>query len=58
VPDAERDDTDSTNAAKLHMIQNGANFQQASGDPNQEVCSICHGPGKLADVGVVHGVAD
>jgi OmcA/MtrC family decaheme c-type cytochrome len=58
VPDAERDDTASTNAAKLHMIQNGANFQQASGDPNQEVCAICHGPGKLADVGVVHGVAD
>jgi OmcA/MtrC family decaheme c-type cytochrome len=58
IPDAERDDPASTNPARLHMIQNGANFALTSGDPVQEVCSICHGPGKLADLQVVHGVED
>ena len=58
VPDAERDDPSSLNKARLHMVQNGANFALPSGDPVMEVCSICHDPGKLADVQMVHGVED
>lgn len=60
----------STDLAQAHMTLNGAIIQD--GDPNTvetidkgtylssppsvETCPICHGPGKLADIGVVHGV--
>jgi OmcA/MtrC family decaheme c-type cytochrome len=61
VPDAERDDPASTNAAKLHMVQNGGNFALAAAvpgpaDPIQETCSLCHGEGRSVDIGVVHGL--
>jgi OmcA/MtrC family decaheme c-type cytochrome len=54
VPEAERDNTNSTNAAKLHMQQNGGDFSLADGDPVNETCSLCHGPGRLADIEKVH----
>jgi OmcA/MtrC family decaheme c-type cytochrome len=53
--------TDST--AKLHMTQNGANFnatKNADGSlnpANTETCSICHDAGGVADVAVVHQLA-
>jgi cytochrome c553 len=45
------------------MIQNGANFtaaKTASGaliSSSVETCAICHGPGAVADVKVVHDLA-
>ncbi|WP_455235129.1 OmcA/MtrC family decaheme c-type cytochrome [Thiogranum longum] len=56
VSDAERDDPNSLNTAKLHMIQNGGNYALPDGAPVQETCYVCHGPNSIADVGVVHGV--
>jgi OmcA/MtrC family decaheme c-type cytochrome len=53
---AERDNPDSTNTAKLHMEQNGANFALGPSDPIQETCSLCHGQGRSADIGMVHGL--
>jgi OmcA/MtrC family decaheme c-type cytochrome len=56
--------------AQQHMIQNGANFDatktasgalvsvSSTGQPIVETCSICHGPGGIADVKVVHDLAD
>jgi OmcA/MtrC family decaheme c-type cytochrome len=46
--------------AQAHMLQiGGAMFDVAQTptlDANLEQCSICHGPGTVADVKVVHGV--
>jgi OmcA/MtrC family decaheme c-type cytochrome len=43
---------------QAHMMQNGALFasMQSVIGSNYETCAICHGPGALADVKVVHGV--
>jgi OmcA/MtrC family decaheme c-type cytochrome len=46
---------------KTHMVQNGGSFN-AMKDANShvvsmETCVICHGPGALADVKVVHNLA-
>lgn len=46
--------------AKAHMTQNGADFEAteasvASG-VSTETCGICHGPGRSADLKVVHGI--
>jgi len=45
-------------AANTHMQQNGGLFSstQAAIGTNIEQCVICHGPGRVADVKVVHGV--
>jgi OmcA/MtrC family decaheme c-type cytochrome len=45
-------------AANTHMQQNGGLFSatQAAIGTNIEQCVICHGPGRVVDVKVVHGV--
>ena len=44
-----------------HMVQNGGNFNAvkdaSSHVASTETCVICHGPGAIADVKVVHNVA-
>jgi hypothetical protein len=46
--------------AKSHMQLNGALFAATQAVINTgvtlEACAICHGPGRLADVKVIHGV--
>jgi len=47
--------------AKTHMQQNGANFAAVK-DANShvassETCVVCHGPGAIADVAVVHNLS-
>ena len=44
--------------ANTHMQQNGGLFSstQAAIGTNIEQCVICHGPGRVADVKVVHGI--
>ena len=46
---------------KTHMMQNGGSFTALKNASSQvvstETCSICHGPGAIADVKVVHNVA-
>ncbi len=48
--------------ARQHMIQNGGDFEAGKDDNGNiissgvETCSLCHGPGRSADVGEVHGV--
>jgi OmcA/MtrC family decaheme c-type cytochrome len=46
---------------RTHMIQNGGNFgllkDASSHVVSTETCILCHGPGAVADVKVVHGVA-
>jgi len=46
--------------AKSHMVLNGAQFNLTQdaiiASPILEACSICHGPGRIADVKVIHGV--
>jgi len=54
-----------TSLAQVHMEQNGAAWdvvQAADGIMNSmsrgavtETCAICHGPGRIADIEVVHG---
>lgn len=54
-----------SNLARVHMEQNGAAWdvvQAADGILNSmsrgavtETCAICHGPGRIADIEVVHG---
>lgn len=50
--------------AKEHMIQNGANFaatKTAAGaliSSSVETCALCHGPGGVADVAKLHDLAD
>jgi len=45
--------------ARAHMEQNGAaiwDLRQSIGSSNLETCAVCHGPGKMADIQVVHGL--
>lgn len=47
--------------AQQHMLMNGAAFSATQSDITNysgsfETCAICHGPGKLADVKLVHGL--
>jgi OmcA/MtrC family decaheme c-type cytochrome len=46
---------------KTHMMQNGGSFTAVKNASSQvvstETCAICHGPGAIADVKVVHNVA-
>ena len=50
----------SGNTARNHMIQNGGIFDAAKTEPQlgAETCSICHGPGGIADVAEVHSVEE
>jgi OmcA/MtrC family decaheme c-type cytochrome len=44
---------------RAHMLSNGANLSATQATLNTtvlELCPICHGPGNIADVQVVHGV--
>jgi OmcA/MtrC family decaheme c-type cytochrome len=49
-----------SDTAKSHMKLNGALFDALQSDINTgivlEACAICHGPGRLADLKVVHGI--
>ena len=42
--------------AEIHMKQNGALFgaTQSQIESNYETCAVCHGPGKIASVELVH----
>ena len=45
--------------AKVHMESIGGamfNVNQTSIDGTYETCSVCHGPGRIADVKLVHGI--
>ncbi len=50
--------------AEEHMIQNGGDFtatKSATGalvPSSVETCALCHGPGGIADVAVMHNLAD
>jgi OmcA/MtrC family decaheme c-type cytochrome len=47
-----------SSSANTHMQQNGGLFSSTQGaiGTNIEQCVICHGPGRVVDVKVVHGV--
>lgn len=49
-----------TSLAKGHMEQNGADFTATaasiSSGASTEACAICHGPGRTADVDVMHNL--
>ena len=53
-----------SNLAKNHMIQNGGDFDAGKDNTGTlissgvETCTLCHGPGRSADVGEVHAVGD
>lgn len=46
--------------AQTHMEQNGADFtataSSLAGGTGNETCAICHGPGRIADLDLVHGL--
>ncbi len=50
----------SDETSKNHMAQNGGLFDAAKTTPQlgTETCTICHGVGGIADVGVVHSVEE
>ena len=50
----------SDQTAQNHMVQNGGIFDAAKTEPQlgAETCSICHGPGSIADVAEVHNVQE
>jgi OmcA/MtrC family decaheme c-type cytochrome len=49
-----------TAIAELHMVEHGAYLRERRSDVSAnldgqiETCTLCHGPGRLADVGVLH----
>lgn len=45
-----------SSTAKDHMVQNGADFAATNTTESTEACAICHGPGRVADLDVVHGL--
>lgn len=45
-----------SSSAKDHMVQNGADFSATNTTKSTEACAVCHGPGRVADVSVVHGI--
>jgi OmcA/MtrC family decaheme c-type cytochrome len=45
-----------SSSAKDHMVQNGADFAATNSTTSTEACAVCHGPGRVADIAVVHGL--
>ena len=45
-----------SSSAKDHMVQNGADFSATNSTSSTEACAVCHGPGRVADISVVHGL--
>ena len=45
-----------SSSARDHMVQNGADFSATATTQSTEACAICHGPGRVADLDVVHGL--
>ncbi len=46
--------------ASAHMTQNGGDFSATeasiTGGASTETCTVCHGPGRISDIDIAHGI--